>query len=93
LTNYSADCDESIARDIPDGLTDYNAGWDEGIESFDDMALPDELFRGIYACGFEKPSAIQQRAIKPTMLGNDLNAQAQSGTVRREQLNLWVFFV
>jgi superfamily II DNA/RNA helicase len=46
------------------------------------MELPEELLRGIYSYGFEKPSAIQQRAIKPTMLGRDLIAQAQSGTVR-----------
>jgi superfamily II DNA/RNA helicase len=59
-------------------LTDYNmAGWGEAIESFDGMGLPDELLRGIYACGFEKLSAIQQRAIKPTMSGKDLIAQAQ----------------
>jgi hypothetical protein len=47
------------------------------------MGLPEELLRGIYSYGFEKPSAIQQRAIKPTMLGRDLIAQAQSGTVRK----------
>lgn len=39
-----------------------------------------ELLRGIYAYGFEKPSAIQQRAIKPLMDGRDTIAQAQSGT-------------
>ena len=36
--------------------------------------------RGIYAYGFEKPSAIQQRAIKPIIKGRDVIAQAQSGT-------------
>jgi hypothetical protein len=46
------------------------------------MDLPDTLLRGIYAYGFEKPSAIQQRAIKPAILGRDLIAQAQSGMVR-----------
>lgn len=45
------------------------------------MDLPEELLRGIYSYGFEKPSAIQQRAIKPTMMARDLIAQAQSGTV------------
>jgi hypothetical protein len=49
------------------------------------MEIPEELLRGIYAYGFEKPSAIQQRAIKPTMLGRDLIAQAQSGTVSRNE--------
>merc|ERR1712194_298939 len=57
-----------------------DSNWDEATESFDAMELPEELLRGIYAYGFEKPSAIQQRAIKPTMLGRDLIAQAQSGT-------------
>ena len=60
---------------------DFDSNWDEAIESFDGMDLPEELLRGIYSYGFEKPSAIQQRAIKPTMMGRDLIAQAQSGTV------------
>lgn len=30
--------------------------------------------------GFEKPSAIQQRAIRPIVIGRDVIAQAQSGT-------------
>jgi len=66
----------------PGGLTDadIDTNWDEAIESFDGMELSEELLRGIYAYGFEKPSAIQQRAIKPTILGRDLIAQAQSGT-------------
>ena len=54
------------------------------------MEIPEELLRGIYAYGFEKPSAIQQRAIKPTMLGRDLIAQAQSGTVSEYWINLCV---
>lgn len=65
------------------GVTDADieSNWEEAIEAFDAMDLPEELLRGIYAYGFEKPSAIQQRAIKPTILGKDLIAQAQSGTV------------
>merc|ERR1712218_77650 len=42
--------------------------------------LKEELLRGIYAYGFEKPSAIQQRAIVPCIKGLDVIAQAQSGT-------------
>jgi len=56
------------------------SNWDEVVESFDDMNLRDELLRGIYAYGFEKPSAIQQRGIMPILAGNDTIAQAQSGT-------------
>merc|ERR1739838_312976 len=52
----------------------------EIIESFDDMDLKDDLLRGIYAYGFEKPSAIQQQAIMPAIKGRDLIAQTQSGT-------------
>uniref|UniRef100_A0A8D8UC86 Eukaryotic initiation factor 4A n=1 Tax=Cacopsylla melanoneura TaxID=428564 RepID=A0A8D8UC86_9HEMI len=61
-----------------DGLIETN--WDHVAENFDDMELSEELLRGIYAYGFEKPSAIQQRAIIPCVRGNDVIAQAQSGT-------------
>lgn len=44
------------------------------------MGLKEELLRGIYAYGFEKPSAIQQRAIIPILKGRDVIAQSQSGT-------------
>lgn len=44
------------------------------------MNLREDLLRGIYAYGFEKPSTIQQRAIMPCIQGHDVIAQAQSGT-------------
>ena len=49
-------------------------------ENFEDLELKDNLLRGIYAMGYEKPSAIQQKAIKPFLEGGDLIAQSQSGT-------------
>jgi translation initiation factor 4A len=49
-------------------------------EGFDDMGLPEELLRGIYGYGFEKPSAIQSKGICPIKDGHDVLAQAQSGT-------------
>jgi superfamily II DNA/RNA helicase len=39
------------------------------IPSFDAMNLKPELLRGIYNYGFERPSAIQQRAIIPILQG------------------------
>lgn len=54
--------------------------WSEVAASFDEMNLREPLLRGIYAYGFEKPSAIQQRAILPCIKGHDVIAQAQSGT-------------
>ncbi|KAF4983008.1 hypothetical protein FZEAL_1480 [Fusarium zealandicum] len=56
------------------------SNYDETVDSFDDMALKSELLRGVYAYGFERPSAIQQRAIMPVIKGHDVIAQAQSGT-------------
>eukprot|EP00448_Togula_jolla_P007986 CAMPEP_0170596816 /NCGR_PEP_ID=MMETSP0224-20130122/15344_1 /TAXON_ID=285029 /ORGANISM="Togula jolla, Strain CCCM 725" /LENGTH=306 /DNA_ID=CAMNT_0010921183 /DNA_START=81 /DNA_END=997 /DNA_ORIENTATION=- len=50
------------------------------FESFDDYDLDESLLRGIYSYGFEKPSAIQQRGIKPLLDGRDTIGQAQSGT-------------
>jgi len=53
---------------------------EEIIDNFDNMSLREDLLRGIYSYGFEKPSAIQQRAILPLSKHNDVIAQAQSGT-------------
>ena len=47
---------------------------------FDDLDLNESLLRGIYAYGYEKPSPIQSKAIKPIMEGKDLIAQSQSGS-------------
>ncbi|CAL8319008.1 unnamed protein product [Arctogadus glacialis] len=61
----------------PDGIIESN--WTEITDNFD-MNLKEALLRGIYAYGYEKPSAIQQRAIIPCIKGYDVIAQAQSGT-------------
>ena len=37
------------------------------IESFEDMGLKEELLRGIFGYGFDKPSPIQQRGIIPVI--------------------------
>ncbi|CAD5231592.1 unnamed protein product [Bursaphelenchus xylophilus] len=65
----------------------------EGVEiipTFDAMGLNKDLLRGIYSYGFEKPSAIQQRAIKQIIKGNDLIAQAQSGTGKTATFSIGV---
>ena len=50
------------------------------INHWDDLDIHPDLLRGIYAYGFEKPSPIQAKSIVPIIQGNDVIAQAQSGT-------------
>ena len=50
------------------------------FDSFDDMNLKDNLLKGIYSYGYEKPSIIQQKGIIPLIEGHDIIGQAQSGT-------------
>lgn len=64
--------DEKMVFETTDGV--------QVISSFDQLKLKENLLRGIYAYNFEKPSAIQQRAIVPIISGRDVIAQAQSGT-------------
>ena len=49
-------------------------------ESFEDMGLNENLLRGVFSMGYERPSFIQSKAIMPFVEGNDVIAQAQSGT-------------
>lgn len=50
----------------------FQSNWTEITDNFDDMNLKESLLRGIYAYGFEKPSAIQQRAIIPCIKGMEI---------------------
>jgi len=52
----------------------------EEVTSFEKMDINPQILRGIYAYGFETPSAIQKKAIVPFATGQDIIAQAQSGT-------------
>ena len=70
---------ETMSEVTSDGMR-IESNWNEVVTSFDDMNLKDDLLRGIYAYGFEKPSAIQQRGIMPILADHDTIAQAQSGT-------------
>ncbi len=48
--------------------------------SFDELGIDENILRGVYAHGFEKPSQIQTLAIPKILEKKDLIAQAQSGT-------------
>ncbi|GJS51612.1 eukaryotic initiation factor 4A-15 [Tanacetum coccineum] len=73
---FDSQMNEQFASEKEDAFTSY----DEVSETFDVMGLLENLLRGIYAYGFEKPSAIQQRGIVPFIKGLDVIEQAQSGT-------------
>ena len=52
------------------------------IETFDDLSnhIDLKIIRGVMSYGFDTPSPIQQKAIKPFLSKFDIIAQAQSGT-------------
>lgn len=81
--DYERNGERDHEYDGPPGM-DTNgiieSNWEDVVDNFDNMNLNEDLLRGVYAYGFEKPSAIQQRAIIPCVKGLDVIAQAQSGT-------------
>lgn len=72
--------DEEVAFETSKGV--------KVVSKFDSMGLKEELLRGLYAYGFEKPSAIQQRAVVPIVEGRDVIAQAQSGTGKSSMISV-----
>lgn len=71
----------SLERDnnaTPNEEEAYDSSYE--INNWDELEIDTNLLRGIYAYGFEKPSPIQKKAIKPIIIGKDIIAQAQSGT-------------
>lgn len=73
-----------------EGLVFETTAGVEVVTTFDGMGIKDDLLRGIYAYGFEKPSAIQQRAVIPIISGRDVIAQAQSGTGKTSMIALTI---
>jgi len=49
----------------------FETNWELEVNKFDDMGLKEEVLRGIYGYGFNKPSPIQQRGILPVIQGKD----------------------
>lgn len=52
------------------------------VKTFEELRLPEELLKGLYAMGFQAPSKIQETAL-PILLANppqNMIAQSQSGT-------------
>ena len=78
----SVDEDEALIFETTPGV--------DVVPTFDSMGLKDELLRGVYNYGFEKPSAIQQRAIVPIVKERDVIAQAQSGTGKTSLISMAV---
>lgn len=70
--DFDRDADDELEFSSSEGVNIYG--------SFESMNLHEDLLRGIYAYGFEAPSAIQSRAISQIISGRDIIAQAQSGT-------------
>uniref|UniRef100_A0A0D3CKF2 RNA helicase n=1 Tax=Brassica oleracea var. oleracea TaxID=109376 RepID=A0A0D3CKF2_BRAOL len=79
-TQFDARQFDQKLNEVLEGQDEFFTSYDESHDSFDAMGLQENLLRGIYAYGFEKPSAIQQRGIVPFCKGLDVIQQAQSGT-------------
>lgn len=65
-----ADASETSTEKVDNKLEDseITTNWDECTTTFDAMDLKEDLLRGIYAYGFEKPSAIQQVTFRTSSL-------------------------
>jgi translation initiation factor 4A len=61
-------------------MTDENPPENSEIKVWDELSIDENILRGIYAYGFEKPSPIQCKSIIPLLNNKDVIAQAQSGT-------------
>ena len=74
-----AEVNREVTSEITQDGMRIESNWSQVVSSFDDMNLKDELLRGIYAYGFEKPSAIQQRGSDSAQTHANCSAGASAG--------------
>lgn len=80
-TNKDKDEKNVKSKKTVDGEFVFETSEDiEVYKTFDEMGLREDLIKGIYAYGFDKPSAVQMRAIVPIIKGRDVIVQSQAGT-------------
>jgi superfamily II DNA/RNA helicase len=48
--------EEDKAQEDKENAEYLKPNWDESVDKFDDMGLKEEILRGIYGYGFNKPS-------------------------------------
>ena len=77
INNMSVENDN---ENTPGNMEESNFDSSYEFNSWDELEIPTGLLRGIYAYGFENPSPIQKKAIKPLIMKKDIIGQAQSGT-------------
>ncbi|PQP97350.1 hypothetical protein Pyn_09082 [Prunus yedoensis var. nudiflora] len=80
--NEQGRAQNNMAGLAPEEQEDF-ATFDEVYHDFEYMGLQCNLLKGIFAYGFEKPSASQQRGIVPFCEGLDVIQQGQPGTGKR----------
>lgn len=51
--------DEKTQKEKEEEIEYLQPNWEESVDRFDDMGLKEEVLRGIYGYGFNKPSPIQ----------------------------------
>ena len=73
------DISKSLIGNLTNSLND-NIYIAKQFDTWEELNTKENILRGIYAHGFEKPSPIQKRAILSMFDGKDIIAQAQSGT-------------
>jgi translation initiation factor 4A len=51
----------------------------EPFSNWDNLPLPEDILRGIFCVGWEKPSSFQSKAIKPLLAGLDVLGEGKTG--------------
>jgi len=60
----------------------------ESKKSFEELGLREEILKGVYAVGYEKPSRIQSIALPSLLRGDNFVGQSQSGTGKTAAFSL-----
>ena len=81
---------DSTKQDQSPSVVLIESNWKQSVERFEDLNLKEDLIRGIYGYGFERPSVIQQQGILPLLQKKDTIAQAQSGTGKTATFSIGV---
>ncbi len=71
--------------------TSFNVPLTEGKTRFHDLNLPKDIFRAVFDLGFQYCTNVQADVLPKSMIGEDITAQAQTGTGKTAAFLITIF--
>lgn len=82
---------QAVIKDVDWDASQFNVPVDESKTRFPDLNLPKEILHAVFDLGFQYCTSVQAEVLPKGMIGEDITAQAQTGTGKTAAFLITIF--